>query len=151
MIHMGKKALAIAAVVLFGLEAQAGSQEGQWDGPGRAALKAFVAAQKGWLDLPTPIAFYGDFTGDGGEDAVVFVYSDIAGAAGNFDLKVALFAGADGAYRFLGYASEVYGVEPRDAAFSKGLVEITTTMPQPGDPRCCPTGSQRYAIVTPSE
>ena len=142
------KALAIASVLMFGLKAPAWAQDGQWEGPGRAEIKAFVAEQKGWLDLPTPIAFYGDFNGDGQEDAVVFVYSDIEGAAGNFDLKVALFEGANGKYRFMRYAPEVYGLDPRDAKFSNGLVEITTTMPRPNDPRCCPTGSERYAIST---
>ena len=142
------KALAIASVLMLGLKAPAWAQDGQWEGPGRAEIKTFVAEQKGWLDLPTPVAFYGDFNGDRQEDAVVFVYSDIEGAAGNFDLRVALFEGADGKYRFMRYAPEVYGLDPRDAKFSNGLVEITTTMPRPNDPHCCPTGSERYAIGT---
>ena len=77
------KALAIASLLAFGLVTPTWAQDAQWEGPGRAEIKALVAKQKGFLDLPTPIAFYGDFNGDGQEDAVVFVYTDIEGAAGN--------------------------------------------------------------------
>jgi hypothetical protein len=142
------KVLAIASVLMLGFKAPACAQDAQWGGSGRAEIKAFVAEQKGWLDLPFPVAFYGDFNGDAQEDAVVFVYSDIEGAAGNFNLNVALFEGAGGKYRFVRYAPEIYGTEPRDAKFSNGLVEITTTMPGPNDPRCCPTGSERFSIST---
>jgi len=140
--------LAIACTAMLSLSVPASSQDNQWQGPGRSEIRAFVEQQKGWLDLPTPIAFYGDFNGDGEEDAVVFIYSDIEGAAGNFNLDVALFEGADGKYRFMRNAPEVYGTEPRDAKFSNGMVEITTTMPRPEDPRCCPTGSERFVIET---
>ena len=132
-------------VVLSGVPAAA--EDGQWRGAARAEIRAFVKKQKGDVDLPYPIAFYGDFNGDGQEDAIAFIYREIEGAAGNVDLKVALFRGAGGKYRFLRYAPDVFGFEPRDAKFSNGLVEITTTMPRPGDPRCCPTGSKRYAIA----
>jgi hypothetical protein len=124
------------------------SASAQWQGPQRAAIKAFVEKQNGATNLPWPVAFYGDFNGDSQEDALVFVYSDIPGAAGNFDLKVALFRGEGGQYRFMRYANDVFGSEPREPKFTNGVVEITTTMPKPGDPRCCPTGSRRYTIRT---
>lgn len=41
---------------------------------------------------------------------------------------------------------EIFGEEPRDVKFSKGKIEVTTTMPRPDDPRCCPTGSARWII-----
>lgn len=120
----------------------------QWAGPARSELQAFARQQKGYMDVPFQSTFYGDFNGDGQEDAVVFVYTNIEGAAGNFDLKVVLFRGEGGRYRFLRDAPNVFGVEPRNARFAKGRVEITTTMPRPGDPRCCPTGSKTFAIRT---
>jgi hypothetical protein len=135
------------SLALLALAAPAYAQDQQWQGP-RAELKAFVQKQHGMLELPWPVAFYGDFSGDGQEDAVVFVYSDIRGAAGNFNVKVALFKGEGGKFRFLRYAQGVHGERPRDAKFANGRVDITTTMPKPGDPRCCPTGSKRYVIRT---
>ena len=41
---------------------------------------------------------------------------------------------------------EIFGDAPRDVTFSQGKIEVTTTMPKPGDPRCCPTGSARWTI-----
>jgi hypothetical protein len=134
----------MVCLALLGPGVPASAQDMQWQGPARAEIKAFVTKQKG--DVDRPVAFYGDFNGDSQEDAVVFVYTDIEGAAGNFDLKVALFRGEAGKYRFMRYAPNVFGIEPREAKFSNGVVEITTTMPRAGDPRCCPTGSKRYAI-----
>jgi hypothetical protein len=137
-------ALLIAFLGTLGSSSVASAQNAQWQGPARAEIKAFVKKQKG--DVDQPVAFYGDFNGDNQEDAVVFLYKDIEGAAGNFDLKVALFRGEAGKYRFVRYASDVFGIEPREAKFSNGSVEITTTVPRADDPRCCPTGSKRYAI-----
>jgi hypothetical protein len=138
--------LHVTALALLLASAPVWAQDAQWQGSGRAELKAFVQKQGGDLDLPRSIAFYGDFNGDRQEDALVFIYSDIEGAAGNFDLKVALFRGEAGKYRFMRYAPNIFGQNPRNAKFSKGLAEITTTMPKPGDSRCCPTGSKRYRI-----
>ena len=140
-------ARALATVVMLGVSAPALSRDTQWEGS-RTDIKAFVAKQKGMLDLPHPIAFYGDFNGDRREDAIVFIYRDIAGAAGNFDLRVALFEGSEGRYRLLRLVPGVYGTEPRQVAFSNGLIEITTTILRPEDSRCCPTGSMRHKIRT---
>lgn len=140
--------LIMLASLPVGLIALVQAQDLQWRGAARAELKEFVREQRGMLELPWPIAFYGDFTGDGQDDAIVFVYRDIEGAAGNFDLKVALFIGEASNFKFLRYATNVYGEQPRQPKFSHGLVELTTTMPRPGDPRCCPTGSKRYSIET---
>lgn len=140
--------LSVLASLPVGLIALVQAQDLQWRGVARAGLKEFVREQRGMLELPWPIAFYGDFTGDGQDDAIVFVYRDIEGAAGNFDLKVALFIGEGSTFKFLRYAPNIYGEQPRQPKFSHGVVELTTTMPRPGDPRCCPTGSKRYSIET---
>lgn len=41
---------------------------------------------------------------------------------------------------------EIFGDAPRDVKFSQGKIEVTTTMPKPDDPHCCPTGSARWTI-----
>jgi len=45
-------------------------------------------------------------------------------------------------------AADVYGGEPRNVVFANGSVTLTSTMPRPGDARCCPTGSEDWTINT---
>jgi hypothetical protein len=37
-------------------------------------------------------------------------------------------------------------MEPRDVTFLPDRIELTTTMPKPEDPRCCPTGTASWSI-----
>lgn len=88
--------------------------------------------------------FTGDFTGDGQADAVAFIYYEGGGNA--VRLRVALFQGEGGRFRFLRNADDVFGENPRQPVFRPGEFQVTTTMPRPGDPRCCPTGERRYTV-----
>jgi hypothetical protein len=108
-----------------------------------AQLRAHIQRAVGprWL---SDNIFTGDFTGDGQPDAVVFIYS--TGQGNSFDLQVALFQGAGGGFRFLRNADDVFGTEPRQPAFRPGQFQVTTTMPRPGDARCCPTGERRWTV-----
>lgn len=94
---------------------------------------------------PVPI-FYGDFTGDGVNDALAWVQYP---SGGNSDfLDVALFRSEDGRMTYYRSIDHVFGGNPRDVVFERGRITLITTMPNPGDPRCCPTGSQRWVIDT---
>ena len=62
-------------------------------------------------------------------------------------LNVGLFQRDAEGWRFLGLVP-VYGQDPRDPLFTEGQVDITTTMPGPNDPRCCPSVPTRWAIDT---
>lgn len=42
--------------------------------------------------------------------------------------------------------AEVFGIDPRDVRFSAGRIEVTMTVPNAGDPRCCPTGKRRFTL-----
>ncbi len=96
--------------------------------------------------LIEPVAsFFGDFTGDGAPDAIAFSYIDTGGSAANLD--VSLFRNDAGHMTHVRQV-EVWGQEPRDVAFSVGRITLTTTMPKPGDPHCCPTGSQQWTVAT---
>lgn len=139
------KGHALVALALI-LGSPALAEDAQWQGPGRTAIKSYVSKQGGMTDLPHPIVLYGDYTGDGQDDAIVFIYKPSGGSAINLD--VVLFTGEQGRFQFKKKVPDVFGDRPRDAKFSKGLIELTTTMPKPGDPRCCPTGSKRYRIRT---
>ncbi|SON56376.1 hypothetical protein HDIA_2835 [Hartmannibacter diazotrophicus] len=90
--------------------------------------------------------FYGDYSGDGVDDAVAFLYMQNAGGGNSFDINIWAFKGAAGGFAFDREVQDVFGTEPRNAKFSKGKLAITTTMPKPGDPRCCPTGKKTWTI-----
>lgn len=88
--------------------------------------------------------FYGDFTGDGAPDALAFSYYDMGGSGAG--LNVSLFRNTGGHMQHLRNVDEVLGQEPRDAHFSRGSVSVTTTVPGPGDPHCCPTKAHEWVI-----
>lgn len=90
--------------------------------------------------------FFGDYDGDGQRDALAFVYYDDGEGGNSAYLKVAVFHGEKGGFRFVKIANDVFGQEPRNARFGQGAIEITTTTTGPNDPRCCPTLVKRYVI-----
>lgn len=94
-----------------------------------------------------PIAiFRGDFTGDGAADALAWVLYP-SGGNSNF-LRVELFRDETGRLVHHRSVDDVFGSEPRDVVFVPGRITLTSTMPRPGDPRCCPSGSQDWVIDT---
>jgi hypothetical protein len=96
--------------------------------------------------IEPPNSFFGDFTGDGVNDALLFSYYDVGGSSAM--LATSIHRGeAGGAFTYLKDV-EVYGMEPRDAAFSVGSVTVTTLMPGPNDPHCCPTQPQEWTVET---
>lgn len=97
--------------------------------------------------LREPVSiFYGDFTGDGSPDAMVWVmYND--GGLRNFP-EAALFRNRGGRMVYWRTAENAVGGEPRDVAFARGRISVTTTVWQDGDPRCCPTGARTVVIET---
>ncbi len=76
-------------------------------------------------------------------EAIGVLYRAIEGAAGNVTIEMGHFSRSGADYRLTGRVREVYGMEPRDVAFLPDRIELTTTMPKPGDLRCCPTGKAR--------
>ena len=120
----------------------------QWQGPARAELKSFMLRQKAIVDIPARIAFYGDFDGDGQEDALLFMYIPIEGAASGVDLDVALFRGNAGRYKFFRKVPEIFGQSPHNVSFTNGKIDLTMKVPRQGDAHCCPTGSKSFTIRT---
>ena len=74
-------------------------------------------------------------------EAIGVEYIEIEGAAGNFKIFPGYFQKGGDGFAFIGEVTELYGSEPRDPGFLGDRIELTTTMPKPDDPRCCPTGS----------
>jgi hypothetical protein len=73
-------------------------------------------------------------------------YIEIEGAAGNFNIFTGYFQKGDDGFTFIGEVTELCGSEPRDPLFLADNIELTTTMPKPDDPRCCPTEIARWSI-----
>ncbi|KAJ04648.1 hypothetical protein [Sulfitobacter mediterraneus] len=75
------------------------------------------------------------------------VYEHIAGSAGNTTIAVGLFLRPSGGqWGFAGPVADLFGHNPRDVVFEGGFAMMTTTMPGPNDPRCCPTVPTRWRI-----
>ena len=77
--------------------------------------------------------------------SLIFHYYDNRDGGNATMLDVGLFRRDPEGWRFLAQVP-VYGQEPRDANFHDWQVDITTTMPGPNDPRCCPTVPTRWAV-----
>lgn len=149
--------LAISMCLLFAVGCSPATQA---DGAGEAAAQTASTAPAGaedtittWyraqfgVELIEPVdIFYGDFSGDGAFDALAFGYFQMGGSSAG--LSVTLFSNQAGRMTFVRIVDEVFGMEPRDVAFSTGQITLTTTVPRAGDPHCCPTGSQQWTIST---
>jgi hypothetical protein len=152
--------LAVAIATLAGCGPKAGGGQAVAEQAGAAAAEIAGGAPAGAPDAITawaverygaqimqPVqAFYGDFTGDGASDALAWVLYMSGG--NSLFLDVALFRNEGGAMRYYRSAANVFGGDPRNVVFALGRVTLTSTMPRPGDPRCCPTGSQDWIIDT---
>lgn len=90
--------------------------------------------------------FFGDFTGDGAPDALAWVLYPTGG--NSMALDAALFRNENGRMVYFRSAADVFGSNPRNVVFAPGRITLTTTMPRPGEPRCCPSGSQDWTIQT---
>lgn len=88
--------------------------------------------------------FYGDFSGDGEQDAIAFVYHPSGGNAANLD--VLMFKGEGRGFRFFRKAEGIYGEDPRDVVIRPGAIDVTMTTQGPNDARCCPTLAKGYTI-----
>lgn len=122
-------------------------------GPAAGDIQRFLSSRRD--DFGGPVfrgeatVAYGDFNGDGRNDAIGFFYVALEGG-NSVDLLVASFRneGARFVLNRVHSISEVFGGQPRRITFSPGAVEVTMTVPRPGDPRCCPTGERRFRIAT---
>lgn len=111
-----------------------------------AEINAWVRAHYGDSLRGEPEIFYGDFTGDGARDALVWVmYND--GGLHNFG-EASLFRSTAAHMTFWRTDGDASGEDPRAIRIQPGRITLTTTVLQDGDARCCPTGHRRWTIRT---
>ena len=119
-----------------------------------------LRAQEGWPDLdqllggtlapgePFEVSYWLPDSANPAQaqQAIGVVYPIIREAAGNTGIAVGRFVRVQGGWAFADRVENIFGHNPRDAVFLPGAVQLTTTMPGPNDPRCCPTLPVRWQI-----
>lgn len=88
--------------------------------------------------------FYGDYNGNGAQDALAFVY---AYSGGNSVAQEVWLLSSDNGFWARVTQVEIYGQSPRDVRFGQGQVLVTTTTLGPNDPRCCPTDETTWTLT----
>jgi hypothetical protein len=68
--------------------------------------------------------------------------------ANSFGVSFGYYRNGPQGFEFVGQVERPFGEKPRDVVFAHGRIEITTTVPGPNDPRCCPSQSARWVIDT---
>ncbi|HDR29173.1 hypothetical protein [Rhodovulum sp.] len=78
--------------------------------------------------------------------ALAVLYAHIPGSASGFTIHAGLYARDAEGLRYAGPVSGLFGTEPRAPVFHAERMELTTSMPGPDDPHCCPSRAQRWSI-----
>ncbi len=81
-------------------------------------------------------------------EAIGFAYLPTGGNAES--LAVGYYARGPQGFGFVGPLDNLFSESPRAPRFLPDHIEVTTTMPLPGEPRCCPTGVAVWSIDRPS-
>lgn len=115
-------------------------------GPAAKAIQTQI--KKARIQPAEVIVFYGDLTGQRTNDAISLVYSPFEGGNG-IQLTTWVWRESNGAYKLTRTVDigELFGESPRNVKFSPGRISVTTTVPKPDDPRCCPTGVRTFTIL----
>ena len=78
--------------------------------------------------------------------ALAIVYSESRSGGSATDVSAAVFDVTPDGLAKTHDISGVFGKSPREAQYSGSYIELTTTVPGPNDPRCCPTVPTRWRI-----
>lgn len=86
------------------------------------------------------------FTNEGATYALGVIYVHIPGSAGSVSIHAGVYGFFDSGWVKLKDVQGLFGSSPADPQFLAERVELTTLMPGPDDPRCCPTLRVRWSI-----
>jgi hypothetical protein len=131
----------LAALILLSTPAtaQSGADWGDLDGVLFSTLTTSGAAEASyWLPNAT--------TPDQTTEAVGVVYEHIPGSAGSVSIAVGVFRRAGSDFVLVGRVNDVFGMVPADPAHYPDRIEFSTSTLTDTDPRCCPSGTTRWAI-----
>ncbi|MEC9434587.1 MAG: hypothetical protein VYD87_16905 [Pseudomonadota bacterium] len=103
-----------------------------------------LEADKGGVDYAVTW-FEGDWSGDGVPDGLAITYHSCRDCGNSVGILSWIYLGGNGAMAPVREV-EIFGGRPRDADIRPGRISVVTTMPKPGDPRCCPTGEKTWVL-----
>jgi hypothetical protein len=124
------------------LAAPASAQQG-WGDLDRLLISSLMRPQDSlaaswWLpDDPDPAR---------ARSALGIVFFESPNGGNSASIAIGYFLNTDGGWALALPVSGLFGSSPRDVTFRPDRIELTTTMPKPGDPRCCPTGTGRWSV-----
>lgn len=139
--------VAIASAALFLSAGLVAAQQIEGlHGKAASAIEADIR-ELGFMSPVQAYVFYGDLSGRGTNDAVALLYHPTGGNSD--EITQWLFRDTGSGYRrsTARRLGEVFGIDPRNVKLSPGRIEITMTVMNPGDPRCCPTGEKTYIVA----
>lgn len=145
MLKLNMLGLFITAWVITSAQAETPCHKGHESSSNNLIL-AWAQQQHGHSVYQPIQIFYGDFTGDGMDDALAWI---LYPSGGNSDfLDVALFRYENGQLSYYRSVDNIFGGNPRNVVMTPGQITLTTTMHKPDEPRCCPTGERDWVIDT---
>lgn len=132
--------------VLFAFPGVASAACGSDLGAASKTIRKAIAGIEG--NVEGTCIFYGDYSGDGRDDVLLFAYYLGLEGGNMIMLDILKFRSAKAGFKQDGKVENVFGENPRDVRFSKGRIRLTTTTLGPDEPRCCPTVAKRWTIPT---
>jgi hypothetical protein len=134
------RATVLAALVLLAAPASAQQGWGDLDRLLAAALLPQDASLNGAFWLPD------DADPSRAREALAVTYFEVPGGGNSARISSGYFVLTNTGWSLARPLSGLFGGSPRDVTFLPDRIELTTTMPKPGDPRCCPTGTGRWSV-----
>lgn len=135
----------ISCLVSFFLTGAA-SEAQELKGPAAAAIRQKLGGDAKRILVSE--VFYGDFSGDGLDDAFARIFLNFEGG-NSFYIRNMIFLNDAGKYGFISEAEKPYGQEASKVRFSKGRITLQTKVSGPNDARCCPTKVEKWTINVP--
>lgn len=93
---------------------------------------------------PVPM-FFGDVNGDGSEDVLAVIYTELS--VSGYQVFPTVFMSVDDEFVPYQTLDQIDGVTPRNVEISFGKITLQTTVHREGDPNCCPTGEKEWTLA----
>lgn len=132
----------IAALVLaVMLAAQPVSAQAEW--PDLDALLSATLADAGSMEASVWLPDSADPDRAGVALAIAYIAFEGGNGVG---ISAGIFTKSDVGWVLTTPVTDLYGQAPRNHMIGPDTILVTTTMPGPDDPRCCPTVATRWSI-----
>ena len=132
----------LVACALLGLPGPLAAEPSTW-----RFIDPLIQQNLGIAQGEAPATFFTDHPDPASATiGLAFHYYESRSGGNSVGLSVGAFARGETGWVFRGPVQGLFGFDPRDAVFTQNRIEITTTVLKDGEPRCCPTGTARWAF-----